>query len=218
MAHHPTKSFEKPTVEDRFRVLPPGVSVDDLLDLSRAAGLAFLAGTAFGWSRVQLRHWLILDYEAATAWTRVGDRRSPIDPTLDLDDVQVDMLIDRSRRRVMNMLDHAREMWRVPAFARDMIDGRLIVAIYDRDGIEGYAPAAHAEMGLVHRVMSLFVADYLARPSDYDRIASCDACGEVAIGTRNNHPSWCAEPPKESGIVERSRVGRPLRQTLRGIG
>jgi hypothetical protein len=218
MASHPTKSFEKPTVEDRFRVLPSGVDAVDISNLARAAGLSFLAGAAFGWSRVQLQHWMILDYQAATAWTRMGDGRAPIDPTEGLDDVRVDVLIDRTRRRVMAMIDKARHMWSGPAFVRDMIDGRLVVAVYDRRGGEAYAPACHADMGLVHRVTSLFVADYLARPSDFDRISSCDGCGEVAIGTRGKHPAWCAEPPKESGIVERSRVSATFRRTLRGVG
>jgi hypothetical protein len=161
---------------------------------------------------------LILDYGAATAWTRMDHGHSPLDPTLGLDDLQVDMLVSRMRRRVMRMLEHAREMWRTPTFARDMIDGRLVVCVYDRSGAQAYAPASHADMGLVHRVTSLFVADYLARPSDYDRVVACEACGEVSIGSQENHPTWCAEPPRLSGIVERKDASDGKRQTTRGVG
>jgi hypothetical protein len=99
-----------------------------------------------------------------------------------------------------------------------MIDGRLVVCVYDRSGAQAYAPASHADMGLVHRVTSLFVADYLARPSDYDRVVACEACGEVSIGSQENHPTWCAEPPRLSGIVERKDASDGKRQTTRGVG
>jgi hypothetical protein len=35
MAHHPTISFEKPTLDDRFRVLPQGASAADVVSLAR---------------------------------------------------------------------------------------------------------------------------------------------------------------------------------------
>jgi hypothetical protein len=218
MAHHPTISFEKPTMDDRFRVLPYGASADEVVILARRAGLACLSGSAFGWSREQLRQWLILDYGAATAWTRMDHGHSPIDPTVGLDDGQIDMLISRTRRRVIRMLENARDMWRTPTFARDMIDGRLVVCVYDRAGVQAYAPASHSDMGLVHRVTSLFVADYLARPADYDRVISCDACGEVSIGLQESHPSWCMQAPTKSGIVERRSGIDSKRQTTRGVG
>ena len=218
MANHPTKSFEKPTVEDRFRILPSGISAVEVVDLARSAGLAFMAGTALVWSREELRRWLLLEYETATAWTRSDE--APIDFTTGLDDVEVSLLLDRTRARVMAMLERAHDLWKVPTFARDMIDGRLVVAVYDRDGSQAYAPTSHADMGLVHRVTSLFVADYLARPSDYALVSSCEACGQVAIGSRSSHPSWCAEPPTKSGIVERTDDRRSYgkRPTLRGVG
>lgn len=218
MSHHPTISFEKPSLDDRFRVLPYGASADDVVSLARCAGLAFLSGSAFGWSREQVRQWLILDYGAATAWTRMDHGHSPVDPTLGLDDLQVDMLVDRSRRRVLRMLERSRDMWATPTFTRDMIDGRLVVCVYDRNGTQAYAPASSTDMGLVHRVTSLFVADYLSRPSDYDRIVSCSACGEVSIGSLDTHPSWCTEPPRQSGIVEREGASVSKRQTTRGCG
>jgi hypothetical protein len=219
MATHPTLSFEKPTVEERFRVLPTGVSARAVVDAARTAGLSFVVGSAFGWGSAQLRSWLVLDYEPAVAWTRVADGRAPHDPIADLDEVAVAALVDNTRERMMRMLLTARVNWKPATFARDMIDARLAVAVYARDGEEAYAPAVHADMRLIDRVMSLFVSDYLSRPSDYDRIVSCDACAEVAIGTAPRHHCWCAEPPAQSGIVERSRAPRyGGRFTLRGVG
>jgi hypothetical protein len=220
MATHPTMSFEKPSVEDRFRVLPNGVAARDIVEAARGAGLAFVVGSAFGWGAAQLRSWLVLDYEPAVVWTRVADGRAPHDPIAGLDEVDVATLVDSARDRMMRMLLTARVNWKPATFARDMIDARLAVAVYDRDGEEAYAPAVHADMRLIDRVMSLFVSDYLSRPADYDRIVSCDACGEVAIGTAPRHLCWCAEPPAQSGIVERSRSQHRYdgRFTLRGVG
>jgi hypothetical protein len=195
---HDTNSFEQRGVGFRFRVLPTGVGIGDVARDSRRAGLAFLRGAAAGCSREQLLDWLRNDYEAVTSWTRVGG--PPRDPTDNLDDWEVPMFVERARQRVVRMLECAAEMWSAPAFTPSMIDARLIVVVYDRMGVEGYAPASQANTGLVHRVVSLFVADYLARPADYGRLSACEGCGEIAIGA---HPDCCVERPRESGIVPR---------------
>lgn len=220
MATHPTITFERPSADERFRVLPSDVTVADVTLAARSAGLAFVTGAARGWDRALLRSWLVLDYEPATAWTRTADGRKPFDPVSGLDDVEVSMLVEETRQSVLRMIHAASVNWRARTFARDMIDARLAVAVYDRAGAEGYAPAIHADMRLKDRVTSLFVSDYLSHRSDYDRVVQCDACGEVAIGTRPRHPSWCAEPPAQSGIVERSRDSRTYRGrlTLKGVG
>jgi hypothetical protein len=220
MATHPTISFEKPTVEERFLVLPTGVLVQRLVEDVRSAGLAFIAGSAMGWNRAQLRSWLVLDYEPAITWTRLPDGHAPHDPLEGLDDVEVSMLVDQTRQRVLAMVQAAAVTWRAPTFARDMVDARLAIAVYDRAGAEAYAPAFHGDMRLKDRVASLFIADYLTRPSDYARVVACDACGELAIGSAPRHSSWCAEPPTQSGIVERSRPSRTFgsRFTLKGVG
>lgn len=220
MAPHPTISFEKPTVEGRFRVLPPGVSACEVAGVARGAGLAFLVGSAVGWGREQLRSWIVECYAPAVSWTRVADGGGTEDSLSGLDEVDVHALITGTRERMMRMLLTARVNWRPPSFARAMIEARLTVTVYDRDGEQAYAPAVHADMRLVDRVTSLFVSDYLSRPSDYDRIVSCDSCGDVAIGTAPRHSCWCADPPAQSGIVERPRGAHRYapRITLRGVG
>ena len=220
MATHPTITFQKPSAEERFRVLPSDATVADVTFAARSAGLAFVAGAARGWDRGQLRSWLFLDYEPATVWTRTADGRTPFDPVAGLDDVEVSMLVEATRQTVLRMIHAASVNWRVSTFARDMIDARLTVAVYDRTGAEAYAPAIHPDMRLKDRVASLFVSDYLSNRADYDRVVQCDACGEVAIGTRPRHLPWCAEPPARSGIVERSRDSRTYhgRSTIKGVG
>lgn len=220
MPVHPTLSFEKPAVEDQVRVLPPGVTVRRVMDASRRAALAFVSGSAMGWDGAQLRSWFDLDYLPATAWSRAPGNVPP-DPSDGLDDVEVAMVVDKIRVQMVETLQSVAVNWKTKTFARDMVHAGLAVAIYDRfASAQAYAPGVHADMRLKDRVMSLFVADYLSRAPDYDRINSCDACGELAIGSTPRHLSWCAKPPTKSGVIERRRhthaYGR--RYTIKGVG
>jgi hypothetical protein len=221
MSAYPTLSFVKPAAEARVCVLPVGVSVRRVTEASRRAGLAFLSGSALGWDRANLRSWFVLDYEPTIAWSRPATDRIHGDPAEGLDDVDVSMLVDQIRERTIAMLHGASVNWRSTTFARDMINAGLAVVVYDRVAVaQAYAPAVHGDMRLKDRVTSLFVADFLSNPSDYDRLGHCDACGDVAIGAMPRHPAWCARPPTKSGVIERRRnthaYGR--RSTLKGVG
>jgi hypothetical protein len=221
MSAYPTLSFAKPSVEDQVRVLPPGVTVRRVMDATRRAGLAFVSGAAMGWDRGQLRSWFDLDYEPSIAWSRSSVDRVLSDPAEGLDDVEVSMLVDKIRLRMIETLQGAAVNWKTKTFARDMVHAGLAVAIYDRSAsAQAYAPGVHPDMRLKDRVTSLFVADYLSRAPDYDRIGSCDACGEIAIGTTPRHSSWCAKPPTKSGIIERRRQTQAYgrRYTIKGVG
>jgi hypothetical protein len=214
-----TRTFERPVAEDRFRVLPHGVRVEEIVHASRVAGIAFVTRAAFGFGRIDLARWGLGEYEEATAYSR-GSAAAPRLRETALDEVAIELAVKDARDRVLRMVHAARTTWRAPTFARDMIDFRLVIQIYDRDGGEAYAPAAFGDMRLVDRVASLFIADFLSRKDDYDHVVSCDTCGDVTIGGHARHASWCIEPPTHSGIVERTRPSRmpAKRITLRGVG
>ncbi len=212
---YPTKCFERPIAEDRFRVLPEHVRVKDVVRAARNAGLGFMTGAAFGFRRVDLRQWRLEQYESAVSYSRIGVRAVPWDDGAGLDDLALDRLVRTTRDRVMRMLLGARRTWGTPTFARDMIDFRLVVAIYDRDGEVGYAPAAHPELRLSDRVASLFIADFLTDAADYAVVTPCDQCGEVGLGGVVDHASWCVDAPANSHIVEKVRRSR---STIRGVG
>ncbi|HEY8079798.1 MAG TPA: hypothetical protein VIF62_36960 [Labilithrix sp.] len=212
---YPTKSFEVPVAQDRFRVLPAHVRTRDVVRAARNAGLGFMTGAAFGFRRVDLRQWRLEQYETAVSYSRIGVRAVPWDDGAGLDDRALDRLVRSTRERVLRMLQSARRTWGTPTFARDMIDFRLVVAIYDRDHEVGYAPASNPEMRLVDRVASLFIADFLTDASDYAIVTPCDQCGEVGLGGVVDHASWCLEAPTNSHVIERVRRSRT---TLRGVG
>jgi hypothetical protein len=52
-------------------------------------------------------------------------------------------------------------------------------------------------MRLSQRVSSLFIADYLNRPTDYRWLMLCSGCGELAFATELAHSSWCEAEPEE---------------------
>jgi hypothetical protein len=96
-----------------------------------------------------------------------------------------------------------------------MVEGMLVVGVHDTTGAIGYAPVRYAEMRLVDRVVSLFVADYLTRPNDYRRLVTCEECGDLAFDGLPRHAAWCQEPPRRSDIVPAIEV--PSHDTLRGL-
>lgn len=212
---YPTMSFERPAAEDRFRVLPEEMTVAEVARRARVAGLAFMTGSAFGFRRVDLEMWIYDHYEEAVAHSRIGPRALPRDHGAGLDDIAFEALVRNTRERVLRMLLAARRNWSVPTFARDMIDHRMVLAIYDRSGDVAYAPVAHADLRLFDRVASLFIADFLSDPTDYALVTPCDQCGDVGLGGRVEHASWCVEAPTHSAIIERRRGERI---TMRGVG
>jgi hypothetical protein len=214
----PTRSFEKPSVQDRFRALPANMLVEEVCRMGRSAGLLFLSRAASGMGKEQLRTWLVLEYEGATVFTNIGEPLAD-DPIADLSEEEAELLVHQARTRVLRMLEGATRTWNVASFAKDMIENGLVVRVSDRRGFEGYAPVASPNMRLVDRVASLFIADFLTTPAPYAFVSACEACGEVTIGGRPHHAEWCVEPPTHSGIMERTRPSRRVsRITLKGVG
>jgi hypothetical protein len=185
--------------------------------------VAFISGASGAWGRAEVRHWLLHDYAAATAHTCVGDRWGRREPTEGMHEGLVRVELEAVRARVLRMIQSAATAWYTTSFARDMIDARYVMVVYDRTGDQGFAPASHEDMRLVDRVASLFIADYLNQPADYTSVVCCEACGELSLGGAQphaRHAPWCADPPVRSGFVERGsrHARRRDRPTLRGVG
>ena len=120
-----------------------------------------------------------------------------------------------ARARIFEMLASSATSWKTESFARTMVEGMLVVGVTDASGAIGYAPVRYAELRLVDRVASLFVADYLTRPSDYLTLATCEECGDLAFDGEPRHAPWCAEPPLRSDVVPAIEV--PSRDTEPGL-
>ena len=181
-------------------LLPDDVRIEHVARRTRRAGLSFLTGSASGWGRTKLRSWLIIEYGMATEWTREDETATWLHPHAALSDERAHDVVEDARRRATQMIVNASRTWSSPTFASWMLEAGMIAIVCERSGREAYAPIARSGMTLFDQVASLFVADYLEHPGDYERVQSCDTCGEIPLGGRIRHAKSCVRPPVESGV------------------
>ncbi len=208
----PTKPFAK-APGPRFAQLG-ATRVLDLVEASRNAALAFLEGTATGWGRRELGAWLVGPYRAAAR--HAAARASGGSGQVVVSDSGVERVLLRTRERLIDLLSGGTQEWSAAAFARHAVDAGLVLGVTDVYGALGYAPAEVAGMRLYDRVASLFVADYLTRPRDYDGMTMCEECAEITFPWADAHHRYCSNPPLESGVVlARGALAPP---TFSGLG
>jgi len=186
---------------ERVRYLPRETRVHAIVERCREAGVAFVQGTTGPFGPRELATWLVEHYEPATAPTRSIVRRSSPPGDRRIDEATLERVVLDARARLFEMLDKCTTAWSGESFARDMVDGKLVVGVQDEGGAIGYAPVRYRDMRLVDRVVSLFVADYLTRPSDYVTLIGCEECGDLAYDGVPSHAHWCEKPPANSEVV-----------------
>jgi hypothetical protein len=231
---YPTKSFIAPRVESRCIALEAGVTVQDIAEAARSAALGFAWGADHGWGRRELARWLVGPYAHSVAVSHVarsGVRRAFTERPLAEDTVK--HLLRRSHAYLLDGLRSASTWRRDAAFAREMIDEGFVVGVVDESSAIGYAPLDAFDMRLVDRVRSLFVADFLTRPADYDDFAVCDTCGAATFDGIEAHASLCGaestpsvrrralrtfEPGELDHLSVDVEFDEPYRGTLIGIG
>ena len=195
--------------DSRFCSLLPGCRVGDVADACRSAALGFAWSAHHGWGRRELARWLVGPYAQAAGATRPlrssGMRRAVTHRVLDEDTI-ADLLAD-VRAEILEMLRNVWTWPADPAFARSRVEEGLVAGIVDETSDIGYGPVDVAGMRLVDRVRSLFVADYLTRPSDYAAFAVCEDC-EGATFDGGLYHVGCARP--RGRTVLRRRVPRTL--------
>lgn len=182
--------------------LEGGVAVpESRLARVRGAGVAFLRGTTAGWSRRDLVDWLVCQYAPCAADSLLDDRDEP-SPAVErtLDEGMIERVILDARARVLRLLGDLVVPWQASPLARLSIASGAVVAQRDEGGGVAFSPVNLRRVRLAERVTSLFVADYLNRPSEYRWLMLCRECGEVAFSTELTHAPWC-EAPVESWLA-----------------
>jgi hypothetical protein len=210
----PTHGFETIATQDRFVRLENGVHVLDLADAARLAALSFLTNSGLGWGRRELATWLVEAYEPATVTPRTASARIGVNANANnLDEGEVVRVVARARRHALDLVASASTSWRGEGFARDMVDAGLVVGILDDLGSLGYAAVRRPGMRLADRVVSLFLADFLTRPGDYDSLRICPSCSMASLDDCDVHEEGCEDRGPVSAII----VKRP-RFTRLGLG
>jgi hypothetical protein len=190
------KSFSSLPLDARVIVLTDGTRVRDVADACRSAALAF-AWSASLWGKRELAMWLVGPYARAVATANAmlspasGVRRAPR-PAFPIPRGAIARLVESAHVELLDSLRRAWS-WRYDAgFARDMIDAGVVAGIVDDESSIGYAPIDRPDMRLVDRARSLFLADYLTRPRDYESFAVCPGCGAATFDLGRSHEGECA--------------------------
>lgn len=209
----PTKGYVSAPNDPRFRLLPRGMNVLDVADRARAAGFVFVSSSRWGWGKRDLANWLVHDYRPAVLSAPARPRTEA--NAASTDETSATRLVAVARRRVVEMLSEATTAWAGTDFASESIENGLVIGVSDDAGTIGYAPTHDARMRLVDRVASLFIADFLTRPRDYEQLVVCSSCDEVSFKWDEIHEDGCEARGPRSGVVIVPRYRQP---TQKGIG
>ncbi len=160
--------------------LPPhGGRVEDLAERCRTAGLAFTNG-AERWTKADLAAWLVGPYREAT---RSGSLPPPAGagnvPRRSIEPAAVDDLLADAHVRVLTVLENVAISRTKTAFAQRLEAEHALHRVVGETRAIGWIPLASPRMRLAYRVLSLFAADALARPEDYETLTVCHRCERV---------------------------------------
>jgi hypothetical protein len=170
------------TNETRLCALPPGARVSDVADACRSAALGFAWG-APAWGRRELARWLAGPYATAIDPTRASSTPAPsarvsgVRPPIE--EVTISQLVVAAHAGLLDTLRDAWTSCHEGSLSCTMIDLGIVTAVMDEEFAIGYAPVDFSRLRLVDRVTSLFVADFLTRPQDYDAFCVCARCASV---------------------------------------
>lgn len=179
-------------------MLTGGVLVADVVDVSRAALVAFLALTEGGdLARSDVAAWMLGPYADALAVGRPPQELGR--PSLVLADADDELASAAARagaqiRRVLIAFSHAHD----GSIAEKLVARGVVEPIRDEQGATGYAPSDGGGASLTLRALGVVASELLTRPN---RLAA----DLVVDGER----VWLAEQPIVSGVALRSRRTEP---------
>lgn len=206
----PTAPFEKLGPVDRFVSLEAGRTALDCADAARGAALAFCETAHLGWGAEHLSAWVNGAYRIALSAAH-PDPVVQLSELPDFSDESVAREVARARSHAIALVANAAADWRGRGFPREMIDAGFVVGVTDEHGGLGYAPVNRSVTRLGDRIVSLFLADFLTRPRDYESLAVCRGCGEISFEWDEVHAQDCDAVGLRSGVVVRrpnfTRIG-----------
>jgi hypothetical protein len=158
-------------------------SAVDLADLCRSAGLSFLAN-ARDWDKRMLAEWLECRYRSLVvgASERARSKREAASEAPSVPPETLTQILNAAHADVLRQL---RQLVAAPSSldaGRAFISTNVVTRCIDDTGVSGWAPIAHRSSRLADRVMSLFAADFLVRPWDYEYdLTICKDCETVSF-------------------------------------
>ncbi len=198
---------------DTVYALPREVGMNLVADAARDAAVAFVNESLF-WGKAELAMWLLGPYSQAAHRVSAGPEHAP--PGLrEVDAVEIEHVLACARGEVLDALDRMRDPESAARTVFAMVASGFVVTCQDGHGGQGWVPTMTARR-LADRVLSLFAADYLIRPSDYEQgFAVCGVCEHIAFdelavrrGICNRHGSSVA--PAEGEDEEAIATSRTM--------
>jgi len=169
----------------------------------RAAALAFMAGVATGWDKLDLVLWLTGPYARATRHTKRGERVAVFDePDEVVSDATVEELVTRVRGQLLASLERAALELGALDFTNEAIERGHVKKALAADGRMTWVPVDGARMRLRDRVRGLFAADHLNAPYDYAELFVCHRCETVVFDESAKRIGICGAH-RLSGVVTR---------------
>jgi hypothetical protein len=142
-------------------------------------------GVAMRWHPGNFVAWLVGSYHAAT-------RSRPTSYATTVEREALGTLMVKARDHVVCTLERHASMEGGSAFIRDLIDKGALTWSLEVEP-PAWVPVDSARLALRDRVLSLFAADLLARPRDYEASVVCRRCGELSL----DGPCRCDSKPKQ---------------------
>ncbi|HEX7664442.1 MAG TPA: hypothetical protein VF407_08030 [Polyangiaceae bacterium] len=201
-------------------LLVSGFTIDDVAEAARAAAVEFVDGVRDGWGKKELATWLTGPYHQLSILrcspeelAGPGSDHTPQPPPVVVKVPAEDIVktMKRARAEALAVIarfahgDDAPEtfVWRVRQ------KGGL-AKVEDDTGRAGLVPNERPAQLLVERVLSLFAADYVARPLDYEeKVGLCKVCGTVRFdddirvtGDCGEHRGSGMRPKLDSSMIE----------------
>lgn len=192
---------------DTILTLPEDVGSIALANACRESALAFL-NEAERWGKAELAMWLMGPYAQLTrhvAGVARGSgeyvRHAPM--LREIDARMVERVVRSAREEVLEVLARAGDADGGAAFAFAMLAAGFVARCEDKTQRPGWVPTADARR-LADRVLSLFAADYLTRPGDYEtELSICGHCKTVEFDGVSRMRGIC--PRHGSGLFVHKR-------------
>lgn len=195
-------------------ILPLHMSPLTIADACRDAALAFCRGVSEGWTKRDLAAWLRGPYMAAASLVDATVAPAVEDPPPSMRPPSLGLLHDEN---IATLLDPA---WQaavtciegLAAGAPDtfldeaLLRGSVVEALTVRGELM-FVPLHRGRLRLAVRVRSLFIADYMFRPGDYEgTLEACAVCGVVLLGAGAKESGVCGEHGRRSAIVPKDEA------------
>jgi hypothetical protein len=197
--------------------LPRHEDVFALAKSCREAALVFINDSDH-WGKAELAMWLFGPYgqltEHVSPQSNRGKSATPMPLLRDIDAATVERLLRNTRAEVRQTLETLFDPDGAASFAYSMLATGIVIRCEDTSESPGWAPTRTAQR-LADRVLSLFAADYLTQPGDYElELSICSLCRTVSFdvearlrGTCNRH--WApaaARPSAACSALERATL------------